>query len=282
MEEKMIHVVLRTCDRHSLQSTRIVNKKECIIRCLNSILKELEVIDNKHLHIIDDNSSDEFKGILESMVGSLAHVSLNLLPARNQSQLSAKKKSRYSVQVAYEYIYKLPDDDLVYIVEDDYLHFSGSIAEMMDTWSYFSSTLDTNIGIFPQDFNQLYHHPSFPHNKTYFQAAFVVPARNRYYRTTWFTHESFMLQSSVFKKYKTIFDKLLDIGGDDPACWEGNTISSVWNKPDVKMFMPMGSLVVHMSANTDVPFFISKDQVIKLWQENKTSWSLEQDSQVLL
>ena len=57
MEEKMIHVVLRTCDRHSLQSTRIVNKKECIIRCLNSILKELEVIDNKHLHIIDDNSS---------------------------------------------------------------------------------------------------------------------------------------------------------------------------------------------------------------------------------
>jgi len=282
MEEKMIHVVLRTCDRHSLQSTRIVNKKECIIRCLNSIIKELEVIDNKHLHIIDDNSSVEFKDVLESMVESLPFVSLNLLPARDQSQLSAKKKSRYSVQVAYEYIYRLPEEDLVYIVEDDYLHFPGSIAEMIETWSYFTNTLDTNIGIFPQDFNQLYHHPSFPHNQTYFQAAFVVPARNRYYRTTWFTHESFMLQSSVFKKYKTFFDKLLDIGGDDPACWEGSTISSVWNKPDVKMFMPMGSLVVHMSANTDIPFFISKDQVIKLWEENKTSWSSEQDSQVLL
>ena len=282
MEEKMIHVVLRTCDRLSLQSTRIVNKKECIIRCLNSILKELEVIDNKHLHIIDDNSSEDFKNILESMVGSLAHVSVNYLPARDQSQLSAKKKSRYSVQVAYEYIYGLPDEDLVYIVEDDYLHFPGSISEMIETWFYFTNTLDTNIGIFPQDFNQLYHHPSFPHNKTYFQAAFVVPARTRYYRTTWFTHESFMLQSKVFKKYRSIFDKLLDIGGDDPACWEGSTISSVWNKPDVKMFMPMGSLVVHMSANTDIPFFISKDQVIKLWEENKTSWSSEQDSQVLL
>ena len=282
MEEKMIHVVLRTCDRHSLQSTRIVNKKECIIRCLNSILKELEVIDNKHLHIIDDNSSKKFKVILYSMVGSLPFVTINYLPARDQSQLSAKKKSRYSVQVAYEYIYGLPDEDLVYIVEDDYLHFPGSISEMIETLSYFTNTLDTNIGIFPQDFNQLYHHPSFPHNKTYFQAAFVVPARTRYYRTTWFTHESFLLQSSVFKKYRSIFDKLLDIGGDDPACWEGSTISSVWNKPDVKMFMPMGSLVVHMSANTDIPFFISKDQVIKLWEENKTSWSLEQDSQVLL
>jgi hypothetical protein len=91
-----------------------------------------------------------------------------------------------------------------------------------------------------------------------------------------------MLQSGVFKKYKTIFDKLLDIGGDDPACWEGSTISSVWNKPDVKMFMPMGSLVVHMSSKTDIPFFISEEQVIKLWKENKTSWSSEQDSQVLL
>ena len=88
---------------------------------------------------------------------------------------------------------------------------------------------------------------------------------------------------SPFSSYTgSAFDSLLDIGGDDPACWEGSTISSVWNKPDVKMFMPMGSLVVHMSANTDIPFFISKDQVIKLWQENKTSWSSEQDSQVLL
>jgi len=278
----MLHVVLRTCDRHSLQSTRIVNKKECIIRCLNSIIKELNIIEDKHLHIIDDNSSDDFKQTLNSMVGTLPYVTVNYLPFRDQTGLSDKKKTRYSVQVAYEYIYELPDEDLVYIVEDDYLHFPGSIAEMVETWSYFTNILDINIGIFPQDFNQLYYHPIFPHNETYFQASFIVPARNRYYRTTWFTHESFMLQSSVFKKYRKEFDTLLNIGGDNPACWEGNTISSVWNKPDVRMFMPMGSLVVHMSAKTDMPFFISKDQVIKAWEENKTSWSSEQDSQVLL
>jgi hypothetical protein len=61
LENEMIHVVLRTCDRHSLQSTRIVNKKECIIRCLNSILKELDTIEDKHLHIIDDNSLKQGK-----------------------------------------------------------------------------------------------------------------------------------------------------------------------------------------------------------------------------
>ena len=282
LEEEMIQVVLRTCDRHSLQSTRIVNKKECIIRCLNSILKELDTIEDKHLHIIDDNSSEDFKRILNSMVSSLPYVTVNYLPFRDQTGLSDKKKTRYSVQVAYEYIYDLPDDDLIYIVEDDYLHVPGSIQEMIETWSYFTNTLELHIGIFPQDFNQLYFHPAFPHNETYFQASFIVPAQFRYYRTTWFTHESFMLQSGIFKKYKKEFDTLLNIGGEDPACWEGSTISSVWNKPDVRMFMPMGSLVVHMSANTDIPFFMSKEQVIKLWEENKTSWSSEQDSQVLL
>ena len=277
----MLHIVLRTCDRHSLVSTRIVNKKECILRCLNSILTNLESIEDKTLHIIDDNSSDDLKSKIKSIVEHLPFVTTNYLPERDQTGLSAKKKSRYSVQVAYEYIYNLPDDDLVYVVEDDYLHFPNAIQEMVDTWNYFSKFIPFNIGIFPQDINQLHLHPAFNHNETYFQSCFVVPSHQRYYKTTWFTQESFMIQSKLFKQYKTDFDKLLNIG-DDPSCWEGNTISSVWNKPDVKMFMPLGSLVVHMSDKTDIPFFISKKQVIKLWNKNKTFWSLEQDSQVQL
>ncbi len=88
-------------------------------------------------------------------------------------------------------------------------------------------------------------------------------------------------QSKIFKKYKEHFDKLLIIGEEEHH-WEGNTISTVWNKPDFKMFMPMGSLVVHMSNKMDIPFYVTKDEVVKLWQENKTYWSLEQDSQVRL
>ncbi len=40
----MIHVVLRTCNRTSLQSDRIVDKSECILRCLNSIITNLKDI----------------------------------------------------------------------------------------------------------------------------------------------------------------------------------------------------------------------------------------------
>jgi glycosyltransferase involved in cell wall biosynthesis len=233
------------------------------------------------LHIVDDNSSIDFQDILKELIQPHEFVTIDFLPARDQEGLTAKKKSRYSVKVAYDYIYNLPDDDLVYIVEDDYLHFPGAIEEMIESWTYLSSITGLEVGIFPQDFNQLYYHPNHLYNNTYYQPCFVVPTQHRYYRTTWFTQESFMIQSKIFKKYREHFDKLLTIG-DEEHNWEGNTISTVWSKPEFKMFMPMGSLVVHMSNKMDIPFYITKDTVIKLWEENKTYWSLEQDSQVQL
>lgn len=275
----MIHVVLRTCNQHSLQSERIVNKSECILRCLNSIITNLESVADKTLHIIDDNSTPEFRSTLAKLIAPYNYITTDLLPARDQTGMTAKKKSRYSVGRAYEYIYSLPDDDLVYIVEDDYLHFPGAIPEMIDTWQYLSFSTQREIGIFPQDFNQLYYHPQNPFNETYCRPSAIIPARNRYYRTTWFTQESFMLQSRIFKKYREEFDKLLTIG-DNEHNWEGNTISNVWTRPEFSMFMPLGSLVVHISAQRDLPFYITKEAIIELWEQNKTPWSA--DSQLEL
>ena len=277
----MIHVVLRTCNRTSLQSDRIVNKSECILRCLNSIINNLKNIPEKTLHIVDDNSSVDFQEILKELIRPYEFVTIDFLPKREQEGLSAKKKSRYSVQVAYEHIYKLPDNDLVYIVEDDYLHFPGAIGEMINSWTYLSNVTGLEIGIFPQDFNQLYYHPNNPHNDTYFRPCLIVPTPTKYYRSTWFTQESFMVQSKIFKKYKEHFDSLLIIGEEEHH-WEGNTITNVWTKPEFKMFMPMGSLVVHMSNKTDIPFYVTKEDVVNLWKLNETYWSLEQDSQVQL
>lgn len=277
----MLNVVLRTCDRHSLQSIRIVNKKECVLRCLNSILDNLSAIEEKHLHIIDDGSSEDFLNKMKDMVAPYPFVSIDMLPVRNQSGLSPKKKSRHSVEIAYQYIYNLPEDDLVYIVEDDYLHYPGAIKEMVDSWKYLDSIAPTDIGIFPQDFNQLYYEPSFPFNDIYVKPCVVVPTKTKYYRTTWYTQESFMIQSKMFKKYKEQFDLLLTIG-DNEGNWEGNTISTIWERPDFNMFMPIGSLVIHMSNPLDIPFFTTVDDVKQLWEQYKTSWSSEQESQVQL
>jgi len=98
--------------------------------------------------------------------------------------------------VAYDYIYDLPDEDFVYIVDDDHLHYPDAIQRMLYTWDYldhmvnfvsprdqyrkklwddgvsdeetdfkvlqFNERNHRDIGIFPQCFVQM-----FPYDKKY-------------------------------------------------------------------------------------------------------------------
>jgi glycosyltransferase involved in cell wall biosynthesis len=263
-----LHVVLRTCDTASLQSSRIVPKDECIFRCLHSLVKSLENLSTMEytLHIIDDRSTDNTVTMIRKIAPK---ASINLLGQRDDSHLNPKQKSRYSARKAFEYIYSLPEEDLVYLVEDDYLHYSDSMEKMIEAYNYFNHYLpNVDVGMFTQDFPELYAHPRNLHNETYFRQCFVFPGPDRYYRTTWYTHESFMIPLSVMHRYKEHFDSMLTIG-DDPGLWEGNTISNVWLKPDVTMLMPMRTLAIHVSKQEDIPFFNTDFET--LWEQNKIS-----------
>ena len=278
------HVVLRTCDKASLQSNRIVSKRECVLRCFNSLLKNLRKVDDVHLHVIDDNSSQTLRYKMQRLAEDDTFVSFNFVDGNPYAGADDPRKvSRHSVKIAYDYIYNLPEDELVYIVEDDYLHHEHAILNYVSTWNYLNSITPEGIdvGIFTQCFPQLFYRPgSSPSlNETYLRPCDIIPTPDGYYRTTWYTHESFMIQSKVFKKYKDKFDEILKIG-DDPAYWEGNTFCSVWNQPDFRMFMPLYPHVMHMSAADDVPFYSTRDDILKLWEDNKTFLSLEQESQV--
>lgn len=258
-----VNVVLRTCDRVSLATDRIVAKDECIVRCLISLVNSLELHGNYSLHIIDDNSSDATKDKIREIAPT---ATFDFLPERDQTGLNGKQKSRYSVKVAYDYVDSLPEDELVYIVEDDYLHYNYSIQKMVEAWKYFQSFDDrTNVGIFPQDFVQLYFHPQNAFNDTYIRPCIISPGPDRYYRNTWFTHESFMIKKSVITKYKEEFNKLMEIGEIDGK-WEGTSLSNVWTKPDVVMLMPMKTLAIHVSKKEDISFFCNDFE--ELWEKN--------------
>lgn len=262
-----LHVVVRTCDRVSLASDRIVPKQDCILRCVNSLARSLEN-QNKidyTIHIIDDNSSPETALTLQKIV---PQATFNFLKPRNESHLDNREKSRYSVAIAYEYIYELPTTDLVYIVEDDYLHYPDSIEKMIEAWEWFNSFIVRSVGIFPQDFPQLYPHPNHPFNDTYVTPCNVIPGPDRYYRSTWYTHESFMIPVNVVLKYRNYFTDLLKINRT-AEYWEGNTISNVWRSPDVIMLMPMKTLAIHVSKKEDIPFY--NTDFDKLWQANNVS-----------
>jgi hypothetical protein len=261
-----LNVVLRTCDRASLQSDRIVPKNECVWRCLKSLSRSLETSGREfQLHIVDDNSSQETVDKIQTIAP--LGTTFDFLPTRDQEHLNPKQRSRYSVGVAYKYMYNLPQNELVYTVEDDYLHYPQAISKIVKAYEYFSE-LDPsiNIGIFPQDFNQLYPHKDNLYSSTYVRPCVVVPGPDRYYRTTWFTHESFMITTNLLNQYKKDFDRLMNIGTIDGA-WEGGILSDVWTSKDVAMMMPLGTHAIHLGSQKDISFFVTDWE--QLWENNR-------------
>ena len=311
----MLHIITRTCDKASIQSKRIVNKTECALRCVNSVLKNMENIDDVDYHIIDDRSSEYFRdSITKICEESKQKVTFDFLGDRDTEGQDSHTQSRFSVKVAYDYIYNLPDEDFVYIVDDDHLHLPNAIPVMLHTWKYldymvndihprdqyrkklwgegvsdeetdlkveqFNERTDNDIGIFPQCFVQMFPYKS---NKTldfYVRPSIVLPTPTGYYRTTWYTHETFMLKAKVFKKHKETFDRL-QVTGTAAAGWEGDTISELWEK-HVRMFMPLDPYVMHMSVSRDLPFTWRPEHAMQLWEDNKTPYSLPENSDLNL
>jgi len=105
------------------------------------------------LYVIDDESSKETLEKLKA-ISDKAVFYVHTHDAEYDSVLA---RSRETVKIAYDYIKTLPDDELVYIVEDDYLHYIEAIEQMVLAWKRFTDWFpNTSISIFPQDFNQLY------------------------------------------------------------------------------------------------------------------------------
>ena len=325
----MLHIITRTCDKASIQSKRIVNKTECALRCVNSVLKNMENLQQHSMsnecmvpyrtdvdyHIIDDRSSEYFRDSLTKICEeSKQKVTFDFLGDRDTEGQDPHAQSRFSVKVAYDYIYSLPDEDFVYIVDDDHLHTPNTIKRMMVTWNYldymvnfihprdqyrkklweegvsdnetdfkviqFNGRSDIDVGIFPQCFVQMFPYQSNPTLDFYVKPCMVLPTPTGYYRTTWYTHETFMLKAKVFKKHKEVFDKL-QVTGTPAAGWEGDTISSLWEK-HVQMFMPLDPSVMHMSVSRDLPFTWRPEHAMKLWEDNKTPYSLSENSDINL
>lgn len=263
----VLNVVLRTCDRKSIESRRVVDKQQCVIRCLNSLVKSLKQSGfNYKIKIIDDGSTQE---TIDTIKKIAPEADLTIAEQVNEAGMEIRQKSRRTLKMAYDYIMTLPDDELVYIVEDDYLHYDNSIFVMVNSWDYFTYLFpDKTVGIFPQDFRQLYFDPKNPFNETYVKDCIVIPGPERYFRSTWFTHESFMVPINLIKNHQETFYKLLDIGTID-GHWEGNTISNVWNRSDVLIMMPMGTLAIHLGNSNDISYYVG--DWTKLWEENKIS-----------
>jgi hypothetical protein len=153
--------------------------------------------------------------------------------------------------------------NLVYSVEDDYLHAPTAIEEMVASYELFSDRLKrTDIVIYPFDEPSEYNPPS--------RNDFIVHGSHRHWRTGVFTTNVIMTTPKLFKDNWNLFEVLaLKYNGDylNPRTEhyeESNTIWKIWQNNQAVRFNPIPSLALHLQFEQQLDPFIDWK---KWWDE---------------
>jgi len=243
-----------------------LTKIEYTLRSLNSLLKSIRFSKEKYpnikiqLIIIDDNTNehnlDKIKNLtnnnnFEITFSKVDHSKYReLIKAQKNDQTYSNLASLLS---CYE-IAKKNTDDLVFFVEDDYLHFEPMMEEMIASYERISSQLGNDIFMCPADYPYLY----MNNKKTN-----ILIGNKRHWRTVQETLCTFMTSKELLEKhwdnfYKTCLDR------NDPF---EKFINEIY-KSEI-CISPLKSLSVHFT-NVNSSYGLSPFiDYQKLWDENE-------------
>tara|TARA_B100000287_G_C20609634_1_gene771511 strand:- start:137 stop:1168 length:1032 start_codon:yes stop_codon:yes gene_type:complete len=175
---KSLTIILRTCSSVNMltQSKKRLfekEKSEYTLRSLNSIIKSINYAKelfntiNLELIVVDHNSEkkiiDKIKSILSNQFFKSNFISLNIDDfIKDIKTINAKKEQVIPNQISnmsnihQSLLLAKKSEDLVYFVEDDYIHSVQALKEMILTYEKLSSMLKTELILCPADYPYLY------------------------------------------------------------------------------------------------------------------------------
>ena len=239
-------------------------KIEYSYRSIKSLIKSINFCKNKNPKIkiktiiIDDNSKNENLDRIKKLINE-ENVEIVSLNHEKYKTLIKKQKSietfsnLASLMNSFE-IGKNQSEDLIFFVEDDYLHFEPMLEEMVSTYERLSSQIKKDIFICPSDYPYLY----MSNEKTN-----IIIGTKRHWRTINNTLCTFLTSKFLLNKYWANFEKTC-LNRNDPF---EKYINDIY-KEEI-CISPLKSLSLHLTnINSSYglsPFIDYK----KLWDENK-------------
>ena len=243
-----------------------LSKIEYTLRSLNSLLKSINFSKEKYpsakikLIIIDDNTNEINLNKIKNLTNSSnIDITITKVDHEKYRQLIKEQKNEQtysnlaSLLCCYE-IAKKNADDLVFFVEDDYLHFEPMMEEMIASYERISSQINRDIFMCPADYPYLYMNN---------QKTNVLIGNKRHWRTVNETLCTFMTSKIFLEKYWDNFYKTC-LDRHDPF---EKYINEIYNTE--VCVSPLKSLSVHFTnVNSSYglsPFIDYK----KLWNESE-------------
>ena len=243
-------------------------KIEYTLRSLNSLVKSIKFCKEKYsslrikLIVIDDKSTEENINKIKDLIknNNLEFSIINLDHEKYKKIINQQKNSQTfshlaSLLCCYQTA-KESSEDLVFFVEDDYLHFLPMMEEMIASYERISSQINKDIFMCPSDY------PFFYMNN---EKTNVLIGNKRHWRTINRTLCTFMTSKNLINKYWDNFYKNC-LDRHDPF---EKYINEIFEKE--LCISPMKSLSVHITnINSSYglsPFIDYK----KIWDENDVS-----------
>jgi len=238
-------------------------KIEYTVRSINSLIKSINFCKIKYPNlkiktlIIDDNSNNEnlnrIKKIIEKDDFEIISLDHKKFEAKIKKQNSKETYSNLASLLQCFEIGKEKGDDLIFFVEDDYLHFEPMLEEMVASYERISSQIGKDIFMCPSDYPYLY----MTNEKTN-----ILIGNKRHWRTVNKSLCTFMTSKNLLDKYWDNFTKTCQ-NRHDPF---EKYINEIYEKEIC--ISPIKSLSLHLTnVNSSYglsPFIDFK----KLWDQN--------------
>ncbi|WP_440931873.1 glycosyltransferase family 2 protein [Candidatus Pelagibacter sp.] len=238
-------------------------KIEYSLRSLNSLIRSINYCYSKYpnikinLLVVDDNSKKENLNKLEKLIDNRAEIiNLNREDYKNKIRPQTNEETIGNLASLYQSfeLGKEQGEDLIYFVEDDYLHFEPMLEEMIASYERIASQLNKDIFMCPSDYPYLY----MDNKKTN-----ILVGNKRHWRTLDKTLCTFLTSKKLFDKYWDNFKKTCETRHDP---FEKH-LNEIYNQEIC--ISPLKSLSLHLTnVNSSYglsPFIDYK----KLWDENK-------------
>ena len=242
------------------------DKIEYIKRSLNSLIKAVKNLKENYnsikinIKIVDDNSTKENLSVIKSILDK-SKENFEIINHNHSEHLNVIKEQKSkdtfsnlsSLLKSFE-IGKNDGEDLIYFIEDDYLHFRSSLEEMVGTYERIASQLNKDLIICPSDYPYLY----MNNEKTN-----LLIGSKRHWRTINKSLCSFMTSKNILNKYwDNFYQNCLD--RHDPF---EKYLNLIYEKE--VCISPVKSLSIHMT-NINSSYGLSPFIDYKsLWEENE-------------
>ena len=239
-------------------------KIEYSIRSVKSLINSINYCQSKYLDlkiktiILDDSSKienlDKIKEIIKDVNGEIISLDTKKFEAKIKKQKTQQTFSNLASLYQCFEIGKEIGEDLIFFIEDDYLHFETMLEEMIATYERVSSQVGKDIFMCPADYPYLY----MNNEKTN-----ILIGNKRHWRTIAKTLCTFLTSKKLLDLYWENFTKNCEDRHDPFEKY----INEIYKNEFC--ISPLKSLSVHLTnVNSSYglsPFIDYKN----LWDQNK-------------